>query len=144
MGLISRVSSRTYRQIYMANKIEHKFSIPANPTVHRGQSCQLTASPDGTQILYPAGNNIIIRNIENPSTCTIYAEHGKPTSVARYSPNGQWVASADTCGKLKIWNPNQEETLTIRLNMNTCFSVKLKMSPGMASPNVLPSRETVE
>jgi len=97
----------------MANKIDYKFSIPANPSVKRGQTCQLTASPDGTQLLYPAGNNIIIRNIEQPNNCTIYAEHGKPTTVARYSPNGQWVASADSCGKLKIWNPNQEESFTL-------------------------------
>ncbi|CAI0473684.1 unnamed protein product, partial [Linum tenue] len=30
-------------------------------------------------------------------------EHGYPVTIARYSPNGEWIASADTSGTVRIW-----------------------------------------
>ena len=99
----------------MANKITLKQTIASNPTTIRGQSCNLTASPDGKYLLYPSGQNIIMRDIDNPNECKVMAEHGKRCTVARYSPNGQWVASADEAGKIKIWTPFQEDDLVYKL-----------------------------
>lgn len=33
----------------------------------------------------------------------VYGEHGYPVTVARYSPNGEWIASADVSGSVRIW-----------------------------------------
>ena len=93
----------------MAHKLHLQTTIPAQPTTIRGNTCQLTASPCGTKLLYPSGNNLVIRDIENPSKARIFAEHGKRVTIGRFSPNGQWIASADETGKIKIWSEYQEE-----------------------------------
>merc|ERR1712178_301529 len=93
----------------MAHKLHLQTTIPAQPTTIRGNTCQLTASPCGTKLLYPSGNNLVIRDIENPSKARIFAEHGKRVTIGRFSPNGQWIASADETGKVKIWSEYQEE-----------------------------------
>lgn len=33
----------------------------------------------------------------------MYREHPAPVSVARFSPNGEWVASGDAAGNVRIW-----------------------------------------
>jgi len=93
----------------MAHKLNLHTTIPAQPTTIRGNTCQLTASPCGTKLLYPSGNNLIIRDIETPSKARVFAEHGKRVTIGRFSPNGQWIASADETGKIKIWSEFQEE-----------------------------------
>ena len=30
-------------------------------------------------------------------------------TIGRYSPSGQWIASADESGKIKIWSEHQED-----------------------------------
>lgn len=65
--------------------------------------------PKGKNFLYPNGNSIIIRDIENPSICDIYTEHATLTTVAKYSPSGFYIASADQHGKVRIWDTTQKE-----------------------------------
>lgn len=69
----------------------------------------LGGDPKGKNFLYPNGNSIIIRDIENPSICDIYTEHATLTTVAKYSPSGYYIASADQHGKIRIWDVTQKE-----------------------------------
>ena len=33
----------------------------------------------------------------------VYSEHGYQATVARFHPNGEWVASADVAGHVRVW-----------------------------------------
>lgn len=79
------------------------------PRTTRGTPLVLGGDPKGKNFLYPNGNSIIIRDIENPSLCDIYTEHATLTTVAKYSPSGYYVASADQHGKIRIWDVTQKE-----------------------------------
>ncbi|XP_076372286.1 actin-interacting protein 1 flr [Tachypleus tridentatus] len=79
------------------------------PRTQRGMPMVLGGDPKGKNILYANGNSIIIRNIENPAIADIYTEHSTQTTVAKYSPSGFYIASADISGKLRIWDTTQKE-----------------------------------
>lgn len=79
------------------------------PRTTRGTPLVLGGDPKGKNFLYPNGNSIIIRDIENPSLCDIYTEHATLTTVAKYSPSGFYIASADQHGKVRIWDTTQKE-----------------------------------
>jgi len=79
------------------------------PRTARGSPLVLGGDPKGKTFLYPNGNSIIIRDIENPSICDIYTEHATLTTVAKYSPSGFYIASADQHGKIRIWDTTQKE-----------------------------------
>lgn len=79
------------------------------PGTTRGSPLVLGGDPKGKNFLYPNGNSIIIRDIDNPSVCDIYTAHSKPTTVAKYSPSGFYIASADQSGKVRIWDTTQKE-----------------------------------
>ncbi|MCP9266342.1 Actin-interacting protein 1 [Dirofilaria immitis] len=77
------------------------------PRTVRGMPLSLNASPDGQKLIYCNGNSVYIRNIQNPKECEIYTEHANPTTVAKYSPSGFYVASGDQSGKIRIWDTTQ-------------------------------------
>jgi WD repeat-containing protein 1 (actin-interacting protein 1) len=54
----------------------------------------------------------VVRNIENPNDCFIYRGHAHKTTVAKFSPSGFWVCSADISGKVKVWAWDNPEHLT--------------------------------
>ena len=74
------------------------------PPVERGKPILLGADPKGENIIYPNGNNFIIRNVKNPLIADTYDEHAHAGTVARFSTNGQYVASADSTGMVRIWH----------------------------------------
>lgn len=63
-------------------------------------------------IIYPSGKFIVVKNLNNPAECFIYRGHSQPTTVAKFSPNGFWVASGDTSGKIRVWSWDHPEHLT--------------------------------
>lgn len=69
----------------------------------------LGGDPKGKNFLYPNGNSIVIRDIDNPTLCDIYTEHSTLTTVAKYSPSGFYIASADQHGKIRFWDTTQKE-----------------------------------
>lgn len=69
----------------------------------------LGGDPKGKNFLYPNGNSIIIRDIENPAIADIYTEHSTLTTVAKYSPSGFYICSADQSGRIRIWDTTQKE-----------------------------------
>ncbi len=79
------------------------------PRTQRGLPLVLGGDPKGKNFLYPNGNSIIIRDIENPAIADIYTEHSTLTTVAKYSPSGFYICSADQSGKVRIWDTTQKE-----------------------------------
>ena len=79
------------------------------PRTQRGMPLVLGGDPKGKNFLYTNGNSIVIRDIENPSISDIYTEHSTMTTVAKYSPSGFYICSADQSGKIRIWDTTQKE-----------------------------------
>jgi WD40 repeat protein len=87
-------------------------SIGPNPQTTRGATTHVNAHPKEPRIIYPSGNFIVVKNIEDPSDCFVYRGHSNPTTVAKFSPNGFWVASADITGMVRVWAWDNPEHLT--------------------------------
>jgi WD40 repeat protein len=51
----------------------------------------------------------VVRSLDDQSDCFIYRGHAAPTTVAKFSPNGFWVASADNSGKVRVWSWDNPE-----------------------------------
>lgn len=79
------------------------------PRTERGNAIVLGADPKGNNFLYTNGNSVVIRDIREPDVCDIYTEHSFATTVAKYSPSGFYICSADVTGKIRIWDTVNEE-----------------------------------
>jgi WD40 repeat protein len=77
------------------------------PSVQRGKPTLIGGDPHGENILYCLGNDIIIRSLTNPLEADLYVEHPRLTTVARYSPDKRWIASADERGVVRVWHANE-------------------------------------
>ncbi|PHH80386.1 hypothetical protein CDD82_1795 [Ophiocordyceps australis] len=77
----------------------------AVPTTVRGQPSQLSADSKGQRIAYASAKSILVRSIDNPADCKEYTGHTAPTTVARFAPNGFKIASGDSSGILRVWEP---------------------------------------
>jgi WD40 repeat protein len=75
------------------------------PTTTRGKSVLLGGDPKNKdRILYATGSSIVNRSLKDPSDAYLYQDHSTDCSVARYSPSGFYIASADKSGKVRIWD----------------------------------------
>ncbi|KIJ46853.1 hypothetical protein M422DRAFT_249597 [Sphaerobolus stellatus SS14] len=77
-------------------------TYPPNPNTTRGTATKI--SSHGDKLIYANGKSIIIRDLSNPANDLIYSQHTQPTTVARISPTGYYVASADVQGNVRIWD----------------------------------------
>lgn len=83
--------------------------IPPNPFTTRGQSTKLDVSPKGDRLIYTNGRSVIVRPFPGLTTTTntttiIYSQHAHPVTIARISPSGAYIASADSSGLIRIWD----------------------------------------
>ena len=51
-----------------------------------------------------SNKSIFVRSIDHPSVARQYTEHKSPTTVARFSPSGFYVASGDASGIVRVWD----------------------------------------
>lgn len=80
------------------------FIGPPLPITERGSSTKIYVHNDGETIIYGNKNAVIARNINDPNKMpTVYSEHLSKVKVAAFSPNGNYVASGDESGKVRIW-----------------------------------------
>lgn len=73
-----------------------------NPTTVRARSTKPSAQ--GDRLVYAHGRTVVIRDMKDPRATVIYAQHAQPVTVARLSPSGYYVASADITGKVRVWD----------------------------------------
>ncbi|KAF9623448.1 hypothetical protein IFM89_003032 [Coptis chinensis] len=81
------------------------------PSTERGRGILISGDPKTNSILYCNGRSVIIRYLDKPTQVSIYGEHAYQVTVARFSPNGEWVASADVSGMVRIWGLNNDHVL---------------------------------
>ncbi|XP_073296755.1 actin-interacting protein 1-2 [Primulina huaijiensis] len=81
------------------------------PSTERGRGILISGNPKSNSILYCNGRSVIIRYLDRPLEVQVYGEHAYPATVARYSPNGEWIASADVSGVVRIWGSRNEFVL---------------------------------
>ncbi|CBN79925.1 WD66_PHYPO66 kDa stress protein (p66) [Ectocarpus siliculosus] len=87
-----------------------------NPSTERGDNLVLGTHPKESKIIYPSGKFIVVRDVKDPTDVFVYRGHNSKTTVAKFSPNGFWVASADITGKVRIWAwDNPEHQLKIEV-----------------------------
>ncbi|OLY84098.1 Actin-interacting protein 1 [Smittium mucronatum] len=84
-------------------------SFVPSPSTIRGQTTHLYADQKSNRIVFPSGKNIIIRDLDNPSSTIVYSGHSQQTTVASFSPSGYYVASGDIAGNVRIWDTVGEE-----------------------------------
>jgi WD40 repeat protein len=69
-----------------------------NPSTARGAGIHINVHPKENKIIYCSGKYVIVRSIDDQSDCFVYRGHNHAATVAKFSPNGFWVASADITG----------------------------------------------
>jgi len=103
--LVKQISSLPFSEMSFTSKT----LFASLPKTQRGQPIVLGGDPKGKNFLYTHGNSVIIRNIEDPSIAESYTEHSCQVNVAKYSPSGFYIASADQSGKVRIWDTVNKE-----------------------------------
>jgi FOG: WD40 repeat len=79
------------------------------PLILDGNSGRRNAGA-GPILLYPSRQFVIARNLETGKSF-VYRGHTANVTVAKFSPSGAYVASADVRGKLRVWSWDQQEHL---------------------------------
>ncbi|ESW32501.1 hypothetical protein PHAVU_002G327600 [Phaseolus vulgaris] len=82
---------------------ELKETYACMPTTERGRGILISGDAKSNSIVYTNARSVVIMNLQNPLDVSVYGEHAYPATVARFSPNGEWVASADASGTVRIW-----------------------------------------
>ncbi|PIA63699.1 hypothetical protein AQUCO_00201209v1 [Aquilegia coerulea] len=81
------------------------------PSTERGRGILISGDLKSNSIIYCNGRSVIIRYLDKPLEVSIYGEHAYQVTVARFSPNGEWIASADVAGNVRIWGVHNEHVL---------------------------------
>ncbi|WPH00148.1 Hypothetical protein R9X50_00297100 [Acrodontium crateriforme] len=76
----------------------------ASPTTTRGSPTALSSDSKGERIAYASNKSIFVRSIDDPAVSKQYTQHTTPTTVARFSPSGFYVASGDAAGTVRVWD----------------------------------------
>ena len=75
--------------------VSNRFTFASLPRTERGQPIVLGTDPKGENFLYCHGNSVIIRSLASPQMADVYTQHSCQVLVAKYSPSGFYIASAD-------------------------------------------------
>jgi WD40 repeat protein len=90
------------------------------PATARGAATKLYFHNDGDTIIYGNKTAVVARSLSDPSQkVTVYTEHRTKVTVAQFSPNGNYVASADESGKVRVWAYTHPENLLTK-EISTC------------------------
>ncbi|KAK8483394.1 hypothetical protein V6N13_090491 [Hibiscus sabdariffa] len=81
------------------------------PSTERGRGILISGNPKTNSILYCNARSVFIRYLDRPLHVAVYGEHSYPVTVARYAPNGEWIASADVSGVIRIWGTHNDFVL---------------------------------
>ncbi|KAK9898771.1 putative actin interacting protein 1 [Cystobasidium minutum MCA 4210] len=78
--------------------------LPPAPATTRGASTKLGMDPKGERIIYCNSRSVFLRSLNGSQPTVAYAGHVKDTTVAKVSPSGFYVASADVSGTVRVWD----------------------------------------
>eukprot|EP01083_Nonionella_stella_P001430 4119_1 len=78
--------------------------IPPLPVTERGFGIHIDGTLKGIpRLVYCNGTHVVIRNLEDEADAVLFSAHKAQTKVAKFAPNGEWIASGDADGVLKVW-----------------------------------------
>lgn len=79
---------------------------PPQPSTVRAQSLHLSYDPVHDRIVYPNGKSIIVRPLDplSKTPSRQFTKHIHRTTVATFAPSGNYIASGDESGEVKIWD----------------------------------------
>jgi len=80
-----------------------KITLAPLPETARGYGIHIDVSKKDERLMYCNGSNVIIRALDDPTKSEIFSEHKTHVHVAKFSPNGEWVASGDDKGRVLVW-----------------------------------------
>jgi len=96
----------------MSEGYKNTLTFGTLPRTERGKPLVLSTDPKGKTFLYTNNNSVIIRSLDNPEMdCEVVTQHACAVTVAKYSPSGFYIASADKSGKIRIWDTVNKEHL---------------------------------
>ncbi|ODV77909.1 WD40 repeat-like protein [Suhomyces tanzawaensis NRRL Y-17324] len=79
---------------------------PPQPSTTRAQTLHLSYDPIHNRIAYPNGKSIVVRLVDPESSAPAkqFTKHIHATTVATFAPSGNYIASGDESGQVKIWD----------------------------------------
>ncbi|KAJ6853590.1 actin-interacting protein 1-2-like [Iris pallida] len=101
------------------------------PSTERGRGILISGDPRTDTIAYCNGRSVVLRSLSNPLEAEVYGEHAYAATVARFSPNGEWVASADASGTVRIWGRYGDRVLKNEFRVLSGRIDDLQWSPDM-------------
>ncbi|RKP08018.1 WD40-repeat-containing domain protein [Thamnocephalis sphaerospora] len=82
------------------------------PATERGRAVLLGGDlKEGRRVLYCNGRTVVIHDLADAANSAMYVGHKAQTTVARLSPTGYYVASADVQGNVRVWDATQPEQI---------------------------------
>lgn len=77
---------------------------PPQPATVRANSTFLSYDSVNNRIAYASGKGIVIRSLDGKNGPVLFTKHTFTTTVAAFSPSGNYIASGDEAGHVKIWD----------------------------------------
>lgn len=86
--------------------IQGNLLYPPEPSTTRAQSASLSYDAVYDRIAYPNGKSIIVRPLDPESKLPSkqFTRHIYPTTAVAFAPSGNYIASGDESGHIKIWD----------------------------------------
>ena len=110
--LFGRRAYKPHKETIKMSKLSLKKTYPTKPTLSQALPYKFDSCPTGKNLIYTSNRHVIIQNIDQIEKSHIFSEHKYDVEVAKMSPSGALVASADKVGNIMIWKNNQESSGT--------------------------------
>lgn len=80
--------------------------FPPQPATTRAQALRLSYDSKNDRLCYPLGKSVIVRPVDPKSLLPLiqFSKHIYPVTAAAFAPSGNYVASGDESGNVKIWD----------------------------------------
>lgn len=100
---------------------------PPQPATTRGSATFISYDPINNRVAYTAGKSVFVRSLDPDSSTrpVQFTKHTFPATVAVFSPSGNYIASGDEAGNVKIWDSSLlgKETPFEQPNIKSEFQV---------------------
>ena len=95
--------------------LEHTYVC--QPATERGRGILVGGDASSNTITYCNAKLVVLRSLADPLHADVYDKHSHNTTVARISPNGEWVASGDVAGMVRVWARSAELDHKLKLEI---------------------------
>ncbi|OAY77862.1 66 kDa stress protein [Ananas comosus] len=99
------------------------------PATERGRGILISGDAATSTIAYCCGRSVVLRRLDAPLEAEAYGEHAHAATAARFSPNGEWVASADVSGAVRVWGRRGDRALKAEFRVLSGRIDDLQWSP---------------